>query len=217
MASPMLHAVGGGVGGAVSLALTYPLYTVVMRLQSLHGGAKKNTMLVETKSSGRSEETRVLMGLQRTLAISRTIIKEEGVRGLYKGAPAGILAVGAQCFVYYYFLARFKILHRVSTQALCQLLVGFEAGVATVFMTHPLWIINYKQTTDSKRESTWIRSFLDIIRSKGIAGLYDGVLPAIVLCVNPGCNSIRSKDHLLPFSRLSLWNECLLRMKTVCS
>ena len=71
------------------------------------------------------------------------IVRTEGVAGLYththpnthvshthththshththrfKGAGAGLTAVGAQCFVYYYFFARFKRLHRVGSQPL---------------------------------------------------------------------------------------------------
>lgn len=71
---------------------------------------------------------------------------------------------------------------------------GALAGSATVLITNPIWVVNTrmtarKQETDektgaSKKPST-IGTLLQMIREEGLSSLFAGVMPALVLVINP--------------------------------
>jgi adenine nucleotide transporter 17 len=87
------------------------------------------------------------------------------------------------------------------------MLAGLIAGSATVLLTNPIWVVNTRQTarrdvdgkehevsklppTEAAKEvaqrATGIFKILaDIVKSEGIAALWSGVIPALVLVINP--------------------------------
>ena len=77
---------------------------------------------------------------------------------------------------------------------------GALAGSATVFLTNPIWVVNTRMTARSsdssdsslekgegaeKEQPTTIGTLMKIIREDGISRLFTGVLPALVLVLNP--------------------------------
>lgn len=77
------------------------------------------------------------------------------------------------------------------------MIAGALAGSATVLITNPIWVINTRMTTrkseseevlpgtkPAKAPST-IGTLLSIIRDEGPARLFAGVMPALVLVINP--------------------------------
>lgn len=83
------------------------------------------------------------------------------------------------------------------------MIAGAIAGSATVLCTNPIWVVNTRMTarkneadedglpTDEKRarkpatKPSTIGTFLKIIQEEGPSTLFAGVLPALVLVVNP--------------------------------
>jgi solute carrier family 25 (peroxisomal adenine nucleotide transporter), member 17 len=88
------------------------------------------------------------------------------------------------------------------------MLAGLIAGSATVMLTNPIWVVNTRQTArkdvDEKdherlrdlppteaakevaqRATGFIKFMLDIVKSEGIGALWSGVIPALVLVINP--------------------------------
>ena len=78
------------------------------------------------------------------------------------------------------------------------IIAGAVAGSATVFMTNPIWVVNTRmtarqQTPDEqappgnrpKKAPSTIGTFLSLIRQEGVSSLFKGVLPALVLVINP--------------------------------
>lgn len=77
------------------------------------------------------------------------------------------------------------------------MLAGLIAGSCTVIFTNPIWVVNTRETArkdlndkqdgnKSVRGNTgFLKILLDIIRSEGIAALWSGVIPALVLVINP--------------------------------
>ena len=79
-------------------------------------------------------------------------------------------------------------------------MVAFLAGCGNVLITNPIWVVNTRMTArqsesdDSelpggekrpvKRPST-IGTFLSLLRDEGPQALFAGVLPALVLVINP--------------------------------
>ena len=80
------------------------------------------------------------------------------------------------------------------------ILAGLIAGSATVIFTNPIWVVNTRQTARTdldqkeddrlnnkspRRNAGFLKILLDIIRSEGIAALWSGVIPGLVLVINP--------------------------------
>ena len=80
------------------------------------------------------------------------------------------------------------------------MIAGALAGSATVLITNPIWVINTRMTArqspseknelptlenPSTRKPTTLGTFLSLIRTEGPQALFAGVLPALVLVINP--------------------------------
>lgn len=74
---------------------------------------------------------------------------------------------------------------------------GAVAGSLTVLLTNPIWVVNTRQTARKAEAETDIESgkrvaspstistFIKIIQDEGVGRLFAGVLPALVLVINP--------------------------------
>lgn len=82
------------------------------------------------------------------------------------------------------------------------MIAGALAGSATVLITNPIWVINTRMTARQSpseknelptleknpptgRKPTTLGTFLALIRTEGPQALFAGVLPALVLVINP--------------------------------
>ncbi|WPH04229.1 Hypothetical protein R9X50_00711800 [Acrodontium crateriforme] len=176
------HALAGAGGGLLSMALTYPLITLSTRAQ-----VEKN------KING------------GTLAAAKRIIDREGVVGLYAGLDSALFGIGVTNFVYYYWYEFSRAFFQRSTNksslsTLESMAAGALAGSATVLLTNPIWVVNTRMTarkSESKDQllpgsekaqnasPSTIGTFLKIVREDGFTRLFAGVLPALVLVINP--------------------------------
>jgi len=179
------HALAGAGGGLLSMALTYPLITLSTRAQ------------VESKRAQSS-----------TLNAARRIIKREGVAGLYAGLDSALFGISVTNFVYYYWYewtrsffekAALKAGRASSKLTTVEsMLAGALAGSATVLMTNPIWVVNTRMTTRKSEASedglpgapapkapSTLGTLIALIREEGPARLFAGVMPALVLVINP--------------------------------
>lgn len=164
------------------MTLTYPLITLSTRAQ------------VESKraDSGFSDAV-------------RRIIAREGVTGLYAGLDSALFGITVTNFVYYYWYewtrAAFekaaikagRASKRLTTVE--SMIAGAIAGSATVLLTNPIWVINTRMTTRKQgkeadgvtttKAPTTMGTLLSLIREEGPQALFAGVMPALVLVINP--------------------------------
>jgi len=168
------------------MALTYPLITLSTRAQ------------VESK---RAQST--------TYDAVRRIVQREGITGLYAGLDSALFGISVTNFVYYYWYewsrAAFERAALKAGRASSKLttvesmLAGALAGSATVLITNPIWVVNTRMTArksesddeglpgntkPSKKPST-IATLLALFREEGVSSLFAGVIPALVLVINP--------------------------------
>ncbi|PYH79623.1 peroxisomal membrane protein Pmp47 [Aspergillus uvarum CBS 121591] len=180
------HALAGAGGGILSMALTYPLITLSTRAQ------------VESKRAHSTIYDAV-----------RRIVRREGFAGLYSGLESALFGISVTNFVYYYWYewtrSAFEKAAAKAGRASRKLttvesmIAGAIAGIATVMITNPIWVVNTRMTarkSDSDQESlpgafpgkeraTTIATLMDLLRREGPKALFAGVLPALVLVVNP--------------------------------
>ncbi|KAK3344354.1 mitochondrial carrier domain-containing protein [Lasiosphaeria hispida] len=185
------HALAGAGGGVLSMALTYPLITLSTRAQ------------VESKRA----ETTFLAAIQK-------IVAREGISGLYSGLSSALFGISVTNFVYYYwyewtrafFEAAAVRTGRASKKLTTveSMIAGAIAGSATVILTNPIWVVNTRMTTrkadndadaettlpgggakPQKKPTTTFGTLLALLRNEGPQALFAGVVPALVLVINP--------------------------------
>jgi len=181
------HALAGAGGGLLAMTLTYPLITLSTRAQ------------VESKRAETS-----------TLAAVKHIVNREGISGLYAGLDSALFGISITNFIYYYwyewtraFFEKGAIKAGRASKKLTtveSMIAGAIAGSATVLITNPIWVVNTRMTArkgesdeavlpggenkPAKKPST-IGTLLSLIKNEGASSLFAGVVPALVLVINP--------------------------------
>ncbi|KAJ5176465.1 uncharacterized protein N7482_002342 [Penicillium canariense] len=179
------HALAGAGGGILSMVLTYPLITLSTRAQ------------VESK---RAHST--------TLDAVRRIVQREGISGLYSGLESALFGISVTNFVYYYWYEFTRAaFEKAAVQAgraskklttVESMIAGAIAGSATVMLTNPIWVINTRMTArkseseeqslpgaPKKAKASTFSTLMDLLRQEGPKALFAGVLPALILVINP--------------------------------
>jgi len=192
------NALAGAGGGVLSLALTYPLYTVITKLQVGSGNYRGP--------------------IDATLLV----IKQEGWKGLYAGLSTALIANAYAQGVYYYWYALFRSFaegrgtaKKREVGTLLSLIIGALAGAITAFFTNPLWVITTRMQTQNetakkkelekekqpeqtktdtkpsgqasatKKHLGFLQVSKEIWQENGIRGFWSGLVPALVLVFNP--------------------------------
>ncbi|KAK4505360.1 hypothetical protein PRZ48_003323 [Zasmidium cellare] len=140
-----------------------------------------------------------------TISAAKRILDREGIAGLYAGLDSALFGITVTNFVYYYWYEFSRAFFQRTTKktnlnTLESMAAGALAGSATVLLTNPIWVINTRMTAreneaDSlptteggsvkKQKPGTISTLLKILREDGFTRLFAGVLPALVLVINP--------------------------------
>lgn len=164
------------------MLLTYPLNTISSRLQVQHTSGSKS--------------------YQSGIDALKKILNTEGLAGLYSGLDSALLGIAVTNGVYYYFYewskAGFERRSKQNTiSTLESIISGTVAGAATVLITNPIWVVNTRMATrqhsidesdDEGRKSkplNSIQALNNILKEDGILALWQGVVPALILVINP--------------------------------
>lgn len=133
--------------------------------------------------------------------------------GLYAGLDSALFGISVTNFVYYYWYewtrATFEKAAIKAGRAsknlttIESMMAGALAGSATVIITNPIWVLNTRMTTrkhqsDDDKETLpggavakrtkalgTIGTLLAMLKNEGPQALFAGVLPALVLVINP--------------------------------
>ncbi|VVB05600.1 unnamed protein product [Arabis nemorensis] len=161
----LVHFVSGGLAGITAASATYPLDLVRTRLS-----AQRNSMYYQ--------------GVGHAF---RTICREEGFWGLYKGLGATLLGVGpslAISFATYESLKKFWESHRPSdSPVVVSLACGGLSGIASSTATFPLDLVRRRMQLEGAGGRARVYNtglfgtFKHIFKTEGMRGLYRGILP----------------------------------------
>ncbi|KAF5800024.1 putative mitochondrial carrier protein [Helianthus annuus] len=156
---------GGGLAGITAASATYPLDLVRTRLS-----AQRNVNYYR--------------GIWHAL---RTISKEEGVFGLYKGLGACLLGVGpnlAISFSVYDTVRSYWQLQRPDdSTVMVSLACGSLSGIASSTVSFPLDLVRRRMQLEGAGgrapvyKTGVFGTFGHILRAEGVRGLYRGILP----------------------------------------
>ncbi|KAL2147962.1 hypothetical protein VTI28DRAFT_17 [Corynascus sepedonium] len=189
------HALAGAGGGVLSMALTYPLITLSTRAQ------------VESKRA----ETAFLAAVQNIIAREGVA----GLYSGMSSALFGISVTNFVYYYWYewtraFFEAAAAKAGRASKKLTTveSMIAGAIAGSATVILTNPIWVVNTRMTarkntatdaeagadnkdalpgpaTQKEKKPSTIGTLLSLLRTEGPQALFAGVVPALVLVINP--------------------------------
>lgn len=170
----LVHAVSGAVGSVTAMTVFFPLDTARLRLQ------------VDENRKAKS-----------TPAILAEIVKEEGLLAPYRGWFPVICSLCCSNFVYFYCFHCLKASWLKGKQSApsTDLIIGIAAGVVNVLVTTPLWVVNtrlklqgskfHNEDIHPTNYSGILDAFVQIIRDEGIAALWNGTFPSLLLVLNP--------------------------------
>ena len=180
-ASDLAHLVAGTVSGVATALALHPLDTLKVRLQVQDG-----------RTAGGAVR---YAGL---LHAARTIVAEEGVRGLYRGAAPGALGSGASWGAYFALYEAARARARAAAGAgggepslAANLWASWEAGSLTCLLTNPLWLVKTRLQLQGGGGAGaapaagayrgMAHALASIAREEGVRGLYRGLVPALCL------------------------------------
>ena len=122
------------------------------------------------------------------------------------------IAVTQAVYYYWYEFVKGVLEERSAKKNLTiaeNMLSGALAGAATSILTNPIWVLNTRLLVTSKendeagkvakKPSTW-EAAMKIYNEEGLAGFFKGLLPALVLVINPVI-------QYTVFERMKLWLE----------
>ncbi|KAM8825215.1 peroxisomal membrane protein PMP34 isoform 1-T1 [Synchiropus picturatus] len=171
----LVHAVAGAMGSVTAMTAFFPLDTAKSRLQ--------------VDESRKSKSTPVILA---------EIVQEEGLLSLYRGWFPVISSLCCSNFVYFY---TFNSLKRLTASGPKEsrlgkdLLMGIISGAVNVILTTPMWVVNtrlklqgVKFRNEDLHQTQYkgiFDAFRQIIASEGVATLWNGTLPSLILVLNP--------------------------------
>ncbi|ORZ25344.1 mitochondrial carrier domain-containing protein [Absidia repens] len=177
---PVGHAFAGSAGAMFALALVYPLDIIKTRIQVQ---AKHDN--VDSKDQEHYDSA--WDGICQ-------IVAKDGLGGLYAGLGSSLIGTASTNFTYFYCYSFIREQYNVKFNSArggtlstgMELLLGAAAGALTTLITTPVSVVTTRQQTlpAEEREGV-VKTCQSIIAEEGVAGLWRGIRPSLVLCVNP--------------------------------
>ncbi|XP_022187680.1 mitochondrial folate transporter/carrier [Nilaparvata lugens] len=168
------HLIAGITGGVTSTLILHPLDLIKIRF---------------AVSDGRTSVPQY-NGMRSALS---TIMKQEGFKGFYKGVTPNVWGSGSAWGFYFLFYSSIKTwIQGGNTKTplgpTLHMIAAAEAGVLTLVMTNPVWVVKtrlclqYGSESDvasGKQYSGMVDALSKIYRVEGIRGLYKGFIPGM--------------------------------------
>lgn len=181
--SPFGDAVAGSLGAVFANAVVYPLDIVKTRIQ-----VQKRRESNDAKADASQQD---IDGEHYTSALDamEKMIKKEGITGLYAGIGGGLFGTASQNFAYFYWYTFVRDAYTARVPVIStgmELVLGAVAGALSTIFTIPVSVCTTRQQTASKlrRRNLW-GTVKEVVSEDGITGLWRGLKPSLVLCVNP--------------------------------
>lgn len=168
------HLVAGVSGGLTSTLILHPLDLIKIRF---------------AVSDGRTGFPQQYKGIIHAFT---TIFREGGITGLYRGVTPNLWGASSSWGLYFLFYNAIKVDTQggnsdLALGATAHLISAAEAGVLTLLITNPLWVVKtrlclqYEKSANPKNfvYSGMINALQQIYQQEGLRGYYKGLVPGI--------------------------------------
>ena len=120
-------------------------------------------------------------------------MKKEGIAGLYAGLGSSLIGTASTNFTYFYCYSFLRENYNKkynpgggTLSTALELILGAAAGALTTLITTPVSVITTRQQTLPANERQGVvETCQSIVAEEGIKGLWRGIQPSLLLCVNP--------------------------------
>ncbi|GBG26970.1 Mitochondrial folate transporter/carrier [Hondaea fermentalgiana] len=181
----------GLFAGFTTTVALHPLDLIKTRFQVDEGTIKHGSLLdrFRARLDGASR------AVESTILTSRKIHREGGLRGLYRGLVPAVVGSSASWGIYFFLYEKLKSTASASLEngerlsAWQYLGTSAAAGAMTTLCTNPVWLVKTRlelQTPGNEPYRGFTHAFTTILREEGLAGLYRGIVPALILVSNGG-------------------------------
>lgn len=169
------HLVAGITGGVASTLILHPLDLIKIRF---------------AVNDGQMVSRPQYRGIFNAFT---TIVQQEGLKGLYRGVTPNVWGAGSSWGLYFLFYNAIKgYMVKDGRSTLgpgMHMLAAAEAGVLTLILTNPLWVVKTRlclqytdiseATASQKQYRGMVDAFMKVYRYEGVAGLYKGFWPGV--------------------------------------
>ncbi|EKX46581.1 mitochondrial carrier protein [Guillardia theta CCMP2712] len=149
--------------------------------------------VVKTRLQGQIHSHSSIVKYRGTVDTIHTIMKEEGVRGLYRGLSPTLLGMVPTWTTYFTAYNFFKSMLETNDrqeglqfskgQIFVHMLSACGAGIVTATVSNPFWVVKTRIQMFSRHSCPYrgtMDAFLKIPREEGIAALYKGLGPSLL-------------------------------------
>lgn len=121
-------------------------------------------------------------------------MNEEGIKTFYKGLNSALIGTVLSYGIYFWWYRLFKnffyqVLKRKELSDLDITIITFISGAINSFLTSPIWFINTRMATGKGKGTIW-ETIKDIYKTEGLQAFYKGVIPNLILVINPIINFV---------------------------
>ncbi|KAJ8920403.1 hypothetical protein NQ315_005269 [Exocentrus adspersus] len=164
------HLVAGISGGVTSTVILHPLDVIKIRF---------------AVNDGRLHKTPKYNGIINAFT---TILHKEGVKGLYRGLTPNVWGAGSSWGLYFLFYNAIKTHMQkgdtdIQLPASTHLLAASEAGLMTLLITNPLWVVKTRLClqfdTSTQAYNGMMDALVKIYKTDGVKGYYKGFIPGV--------------------------------------
>ncbi|CAH2044683.1 unnamed protein product [Thlaspi arvense] len=178
----LIDASAGAISGAVSRTVTSPLDVIKIRFQ-VQLEPTTSWSVVRGNLTGASKYTGMVQA-------TKDIFREEGFRGFWRGNVPALLMVMPYTSIQFTVLHKLKSFASGSTKTedhihlspYLSFVSGALAGCAATLGSYPFDLLRtiLASQGEPKVYPTMRSAFVDIMRSRGVKGLYNGLTPTLV-------------------------------------
>ena len=131
------------------------------------------------------------------MAILRGIIKEEGVLALYSGLSAALVGTVCSYGIFFYWFRYLKnkffmMTGRKDISKIEMTIITAISGTLSSVIANPVWMINARMAINKKQDGkqSTLQLISDIYKNEGLWAFYKGVIPNLILVLNPIINFV---------------------------
>lgn len=147
------------------------------------------------KTRSQAQRKNLVNGNPDTIKIIKSIWKNEGIRGFYRGLLPITIGYLPTWTIYFTVYENSKIFYPkyFSSETLSHVLSALTAGLASSIAVNPIWVVKTRlmiQTNEKLASKTYYKGTIDafktMYREEGIRVFYSGLLPSILGLVHVG-------------------------------
>ena len=175
-----ITALSGALAGFLAGVIVCPLDVAKTRLQAQ--GLQLSTPSVQGSGAG----AKYYDGIWGTLT---TIVRDESVRGLYKGIVPIVLGYFPTWMIYFSVYERCKLTYPQffkNSEFLSHSMSALTAGAISTTITNPIWVVKTRLMLQSGKDvkgmthyKNTLDAFIRIYKMEGIKSFYSGLIPSL--------------------------------------